>query len=207
MRPRFYNFNCRESNALDLRQAEAVLKYEPDIIFLEYPNNNKTLRPIKKPTKKFSPRALRASPWAKSDLIMWKNIEYLWKKGLKTKVYAVDGPSELTEQFKLAWHNTYPCAAKNWFWWVRVYLRERMMSTQINQVLKKYKEKNNPTVLIFLQNFHWQHVKFLLKKPSKEKVWKYYFGDFEKEITKKEVPKTLKRESDIFYKYWQKFPL
>jgi hypothetical protein len=207
MRPRFYNFNCRESNALDLRQAEAVLKYQPDIIFLEYPNNDKELKPRTRAVKSFSKKTLKASPWAKSDLIMWKNVEHLWRKRLKTKVYAVDGPSELNEQYLLAWHNTYPCATKNWFWWVHIYLRERFMAKHITEALNDYEDGKNPVVLIFLQSFHWQHVKFLLTKPSREKMWKYYFGKFEKEISAREIPKILKRENKTFYKYWQKFPL
>lgn len=197
MRPKFYNFNCRESNALDLRQAEAVLKYKPDIVFLEYPNNEKELKPKTKAAKNFS----------KSDLIMWKNIEYLWRKKIKTKVYAIDGPGELTGQFDLAWHNTYPCAAKNWFWWVKIYLRERLMAKHIEEALNSYEEGKNPTVLVFLQSFHWQHVKFLLTRPSKEKIWRHYFGKFEKEVSPRTIPKILKKESKIFYQYWQKFPL
>lgn len=207
MRPKFYNFNCRESNALDLRQAEAVLKYKPDIVFLEYPNNDNELRPITKSVKKFSKEIVKTSPWAKSDLIMWKNVEYLWKKGLKTKVYAIDGPGELNSEFMLAWHNTYPCATKNWFWWIRIYLRERYMAKYILDALNEYQEGKNPTVLVFLQNFHWNHVKFLLTKPSKEKIWKYYFKKFEKEVSPRTIPKILKKESKVFYKYWQKFPL
>ena len=43
-----------------------------------------------------------------------------------------------------------------------------------------------PTVLIFLQSFHWEHVKFLVKKPNKDEIWDYYFGKFS-EINKKQI--------------------
>ncbi len=49
LKPIIHNVECTESaTKLDLRQARAVLRYKPDIIFLEYPNNNVVAKSIKK---------------------------------------------------------------------------------------------------------------------------------------------------------------
>ena len=84
----------------------------------------------------------------------------------------------------------YPCATKNWLWWVQIYLRERIMANHISFIVKKYKIKNNQKVLIFLQSFHWGHVKFLLDNPSKKEIWNYYFGKFS-EVTYQRFPRKL----------------
>ena len=73
MKPTYFQFNCKEIDKLDLHQANAVLKHKPDIIVLEYPNNNKTpdlpfnqYSPLKKPKgmiksrlKKFPDKVLK----------------------------------------------------------------------------------------------------------------------------------------------------
>lgn len=94
MEPKYIQFDCKETDELDLRQANAVLRYEPDIIILEYPNNNKTPNlvfnkydALKKPKdlvrkrlKKFPDEILKTHPWVKADTIMWKNVVDLWAK-------------------------------------------------------------------------------------------------------------------------------
>lgn len=217
MKPKYIQFNCRETDKLDLRQANAVLKYKPNIIILEYPNNNKTpalpfnkYDALKKPKdmikerlKKFPDKVLKIHPWAKADTIMWKNITELWANDHQVLIYAVDAPNELTKEWLDVWRHTYPCAKKNWVWWVQIYLRERIMANNIQWILRNYKGKENPTILIFLQNFHWSHVKFLLKNPSKHEIWNYYFGKFT-EINNSNITIKIKSLNRTFYKYWKK---
>jgi len=218
MKPRYVQFNCEEANGLDLRQAKAVLKHKPDIIILEYPNNNKTpdlpfnkYGALEKPKKmvndrlkEFPQEVLRIHPWAKSDTLMWKNVSVLWANGQQVLLYAVDAPNELTKEWLDVWKYTYPCIKKNWIWWVRIYLRERIMANNIRWIWNNYKGKENPTVLIFLQSFHWEHVKFLLKNPNKKEIWDYYFDKFS-EVDKSNIDIKIKTLNKVFYKYWKKF--
>lgn len=218
MKPKYIQFDCRETDKLDLRQANAVLKYNPDIIILEYPNNNKTpdlifnkydalKKPkdlVKKRLKKFPDEILKIQPWVRADTIMWENIADLWAKDLQVFIYAVDAPNELTSECLDVWKHAYPCVKKNWLWWVKIYLRERIMANNVQWILHNYKGKENPTTLIFLQSFHWDHVKFLLKNPNKEKIWNYYFGKFP-EINRSDIAIKIQSLNKVFYKYWNKF--
>ncbi len=218
MKPKYIQFNCNETDELDLRQANAVLKYKPDIIILEYPNNNRTpdllfnrYKALEKPksmikerVKDFSDKVLKIHPWARADTIMWKNVVSLWSKDHQVLVYAIDAPSELTKEWLDVWRYTYPSVKKNWIWWVQIYLRERIMANNMQWILKNYKEKENPITLIFLQDFHWSHVKFLLKNPSKNEIWDYYFKKFT-EINRSNITIKIKNLNKIYYKYWKKF--
>lgn len=217
MRPKYIQVNCRETDKLDLRQANAVLKHKPDIIVLEYPNNKNTpdlefnkYNALEKPKeivekrlKEFPEEVLKTHPWAKADTIMWKNVANLWSKGHQILLYAVDAPNELTKEWLEVWNHTYPCVKKNWVWWVQIYLRERIMANNVRWILDRYKEKHNPTVLIFLQSFHWDHVQFLLSGPTKDEIWNYYFGKFP-EVDKHDIAEKINRLNTIFYKYWRK---
>ena len=213
LKPRFIQIDCREINKLDLRQARAVLKYKPDIIILEYPNNKKTpdtifnkYTPANKPLKnlpKFSKETFVVNPWVKSDVVMWNNIAYLWtKEKRQALVYSVDAPSELVREWFYVWENMYPCALKNWLWWTIIYLRECYMAKNVRWILSRYQLKKRPTVLIFLQSFHWEHVKFLLRNPSAKQIWNYYFGKFDN-LRPSIVAQTLKKQNKIFYKHWK----
>lgn len=216
MKPKYLQFDCKETDKLDLRQANAILKYKPDIVILEYPNNNKTpnlllnkYSPLKKPRKLvkekingLSRKIFKIHPWARADIVIWKNITKLWAQNHQIFVYKVDAPHELTNELREFWDHTYPCVKKNWIWWVKIYLRERIMANNVQWILDHYKEKQNPTVLIFLQSFHWKHVKFLLNDPSKNKIWDYYFGKFN--ISQHNVAERIKKLNKVFYKYWQK---
>ncbi|MDD3101568.1 MAG: hypothetical protein PHE59_00240 [Patescibacteria group bacterium] len=217
IKPKFHQFNCREQNRVDLRQARAVLKYKPDIIIFEQPEKdgnpesifnkydckNKPFRKvsiIKKNLKEVS----REFRYALSMVKTFENIERLWHDGHDILLYNVDGPQELRADFFEVWYNMYPCATKNWLWWVYIYLRERIMANHIHLILKKYKIKNNPKILIFIQSFHWKHVKFLLSNPSKKEIWNYYFGKFS-EITPPTIAKRIRKNNELFYKYWEKY--
>ena len=50
------------------------------------------------------------------------------------------------------------------------------MARNFEKASKKY--STSDVGLIFLQKFHWLNVQFLLKKPSKTAIFKYYFGRF-----------------------------
>ena len=101
MKPKYIQINCTEGKRIDLRQAKAVLKYKPDLIFLEYPTNY--LKPIKKPIH-INKKIILKFPWTESDNYMWANIKKIWKNGYNTFVYAVDGPYDLVTKA-----NIYPC--------------------------------------------------------------------------------------------------
>lgn len=205
IKPIIYNVSCIESAKLDLHQAKAIVRYKPDIIFLEYPNNSAVAKSIKKHGG-FSSATMQANPWVRSDIVMWENIKKLRDTGHTLDVYGVDGPTRLVTEMNAEWGYMYPCALKNWFWWVRIYLRERYMAEHIAAVLKNYKGKKNPVILVFLQSFHWDHTQFILGKPTKKELWDYYFGKFEN-INSAIVADTLKKRNKVLYSYWQKFPL
>ena len=199
MKPKFIQINCTEGNKIDLRQSRAVLKYKPDLIFLEYSTNY--LKPITRPSR-ISKEVIKKYPWTESDNFMWDNIAGLWKKKYKTLVFPVDGPHDL-----LIDAYVYPCNEKqprkttNLFWWTRIYLRECFMTKNISKASGQYKQKQKPVILIFLQSFHWYDVKFLLSKPSKQKIWDFYFGRFKK-LNRRDMPAILKKENKILFKYW-----
>jgi len=216
MKPIYHQYDCKEDHSLDLRQAKAVLKHKPDIIILEYPNNSKTPslllnkysaleKPrhlVEKRLKDFPKDVLKIHPWVKADTIMWKNINTLWQENHQVLVYAVDAPSNLTGEWLEIWNHVYPCAKKNWVWWVKIYLREKIMAKNFQWILDNYSVKKNPEILIFLQNFHWKHVQFLMKKPTKNEIWNYYFGNFS-EINRQTIGRKIKDLNEIFYKYWK----
>lgn len=208
LKPKFIQIDCRETKNIDLRQAKAVLKYRPDIIILEYPSGKggpdtifNKYRPENKPIEKlpkFSKETLLVNPWVKSDIVMWKNIVHLWKKEKRqVMVYQTDAPTELVKEWFFVLENMYPCALKNWLWWTRIYLRECYMAQNISWILSNYRINKNPTILIFLQSFHWEHVKFLLGNPSAKQIWNYYFGRFEK-LQPSLVSQVLKKEKKLF---------
>jgi hypothetical protein len=218
MKPKYIQVNCNETDKLDWRQARAVTKYKPDIIILEYPNNQKTpglpfnkykalekpKEMVKKRLKEFPKEVIKIHPWVRTEPTMWKNVANLWAKGHQVLVYAVDAPHELTGEWLEMWRHAYPCIKKNWLWWVQIYLRERIMANHLQWILKHYKEKQEPMTLIFLQDFHWEHVKFLLKNPTRDKIWDYYFGKFP-DVNRNNIAREIKKLNQVFYRYWRNF--
>jgi len=220
MKPKYIQVNCREVKKIDLRQAKAVLKHKPDIILLEYPNNNKTsdmifnsfptdkkpqteLNKIKKLLKKFS----KNNPWGLSDISMWENVEKLWQNGHNVLIYRIDSPTELTNQYlTLKMYKNYPAIKSYWLFWAYLLIRDYTMTKNVKWVIKRYKNKKNPTVLVFLQSIHWDHVKFLLTNPTKKQIWDYYFKNF-KEINTKNIGFKIKEKNKIMHKYWKKINL
>ncbi len=71
--------------------------------------------------------------------------------------------------------------------------------------MNKHSNIENSMVLVFLQDFHWKHVKFLLSKPSVNEIWEYYFGKFTCEINIANIAEKIKMLNPVFYKYWKKY--
>lgn len=224
MKIKYIQVNCSEEintpnwSGPDYRRAHYVLKYKPDIIIFESANDSKNPDTIfnkydcqHKPVKlvhELQKRLKRDSNIpgtgdALSEIPVWGNIMKLWKEGHNVLLYNVDGSTELRKEFFEVWKYMYPCATKNWLWWVRIYLREKYMAKNIKWIIEKNKKREKLTIAIFLESFHWQHVKFLLKNPSKEKIWQYYFGKL-KEVNRKDISKKIKKQNTVFYKYWNK---
>lgn len=213
----YEEINYRKWKKPDYRQAKYVLKYRPDIIVFESPMR-------KTPSLDYNKYSCEKKPYnlvknyqkqlkkvakipglgdALSDVPLWENIMKLWKENNNVLVYNIDGPHDLRKEFFEVWKYMYPCALKNWLWWVRIYLREKYMAQNMKWVLEKNKKMDKATIAIFLQSWHWRHVKFLMTNPSKKQIWDYYFGRF-KEVTPKNITAKIKKLNKVFYKHWQK---
>jgi len=216
---KIYQFSCVEGKSVDMRQANAVLRHKPDIIFFEAPNNGRTSSskynkfiPSEKPLnelKKQKQELLQVAkkfPWVESDIYVYDNIATLWKEGHDVKLYNVDGPPELL-RIKFGedndWNPKPYRRGTNLYWWVRIYLRDTIMTKNIQQVLSQYKNKKDLTILIFLQSFHWRNVKFQLSKPTTRQMWDYYFSGFSS-LNEKNIKLQIKKENKVLYKYWNK---
>jgi hypothetical protein len=212
------NISCFEGNKVDMRQANAVLKYNPDIIIREVPNNSKKpglifnkypankkpvneLEKIKNDLKKVS----KKYPYVLSDVYMFENLKKLWLSGYDVKIYDVDAPSELLhESVKNKWSkkNKPHRRGTHLVWWAYIYVRELIMTKYTKEILTKNKDEKGLTVLVFIQKFHWLNIKFQMSH-SKTEIWNYYFGKFNS-LTSKEIKKLLKKENAVLYKYWKK---
>lgn len=210
--------NTRKWAGPDHRRADYVLKYRPDIIVFEYACDNdnpdtifnrydckhkplKMVRKLQKTLKEVSKEPGNGD--AAADVPLWENIIKLWGEGHNVLLYYTDGPTELRREFFEVWKYMYPCAIKNWLWWVRIYLREKYMAKYIRWILDHNKNRKGLTVAIFLESFHWRHIKFLLNNPTKKQVWDYYFGKFP-EINPKNIAQKIKTENLLFGRYWKK---
>jgi len=218
MNVRFIQASCAEGKKADLRQAAVVKKHKPDIIFFEMPSfNGNPSSPFnrysikKKPfaeiekIKKGLRKEAKKTPYALSDVFVWENIELLWQTGHDVLLFNIDAPQELRRE-GLAMHESMSLskAKRTWEFWAYVYVREVIMAHFMEQILKKDFGKKKIVAAVFLQNFHWQHVQFLLKHPSKEKIWRYYFGRFPK-CTPATLAKELKDKTPVLSQYWKKY--
>jgi hypothetical protein len=206
-------FNCREENGIDLRQANAVLRHKPDTIIYEAPSDKSKAylffdpkESIKKQENRLKElnvslrKISKKYPWVMSDIKTLENVIELSKTGHKTKIYYVDSPRELLRETIINKWNLIDKPRHrgvHLLWWVYIYLREKIMSQNIEPLLKN----KNQSVLMFIQKFHWLNVKFLLSKPTKNEIWKYYFGRF-KNVNKKNISETIKLKNKVLYKYW-----
>ncbi|MDD4409576.1 MAG: hypothetical protein PHW52_02870 [Candidatus Pacebacteria bacterium] len=216
IKPRFIQRNCIEGNEIDPRQANAILKYKPDIIVFEMPqgkNGPNTIFNIypcnKKPIEKFNhiikdlEISAKKYPYAASDILVWRNIKKMWNQGINTQIYNVDAPKAMRSRcFKFK--KPYPSIRKDWLFWIYLYSREVVITKNIRALLENYHIKKDPTILIFLQSIHWNNVKFLLANPSKEEIWKHYFGNFKNIKPTKEIENQIKDRNKILNYYWKK---
>ncbi len=215
---KIYQFSCLEAGEVDMRQANAVLRYRPDVILFEAPNNNRTpaliynkYKPNKKPLKEVEKykamlrKVAKKAPWVLSDVYLYDNIIKLWKEGHDIKLYNVDAPSELLKvslSFGENWDPKPEHRGTHFSWWVRIYLREKIMTKNIQLILKQNKN-SDLVVLDFLQKFHSKNVKFLMTNPAKKEVYKYYFGRF-KDMSIKTIGGRVKVENKVLYRYWRR---
>lgn len=217
LHPKFIQHDCVEGDKVDLRQAEATLLHRPDIIIFEMPQNgnrgpgtifnryscaNKPTEKVDEIIKKLKISA-RKFPYAASDIAVWENIKMLWAEGVNTQIYNVDAPERMRREYFLFKNPGYPAVRKDWFFWVYLYLRDAHMAKNIRRVLDACSGKKDPTILIFLQSIHWKHVQFLLTNPSREKIWKYYFGNFPN-IKPGAIECKIKERSKILGEYWKR---
>lgn len=211
MKTQFIQVNCVEGRHLDLRQARAVLKYSPDLILLESPNDGKSCSyPFNRYLPKNKPlrildrmienleEAGKRTPWVRSDIAMWQNVAFLWKQGKQVLLFRLDGPRDLVVR---------PVAEIDWgrkprdvMGWVRIYLREKFMAKHFDEVLARHSDKK--ICLVFLQSLHWEGVRLLSNHPSKARIWKRYFGRF-KGLNPNELAKLVK-SYPVLWKYWRK---
>jgi hypothetical protein len=215
---KLYQFSCIEGKKVDLRQADAVLRHKPDVIIFEAPSVGRTpsliynkYKPLNKPLvevvkhKKMLQRLAKKAPWVLSDVYVYDNIMKLWEDGHDVKLYNVDASSELLRvnlEIDENWDPKPYRRGTHFQWWVRIYLREKIMAENIQWVLSQNKKKDLK-VLNFLQSFHWRNVQFLMSNPSKKKIYEYYFGKF-RNINMKTIGEKVKEENKNLYKYWKK---
>lgn len=221
LKPKFIQCSCVEGNNIDLRRAKAVLKHKPDIIIFEMPQGNRgpgmifnqylcSNKPISEVNKIIKENRIAAKkfPYVASDIAIWKNIEKLWKQGINTQVYNVDSPAKIRREsfylFNKPISDGYPAVRRDWLFWVHLYLREIYMAKNIKIILNSYHLKKDPVILIFIEVIHWSHVKFLLTNPTKEKIWKYYFGKFKNLKSNKNIENQIKERSTVLNYYWRK---
>ena len=218
MNVRFIQANCVEGKRADLRQAAVVKNHKPDIIFFEMPSfggnpsspfnrysvKEKPFAEVEK-IKKGLRKEAKKTPYALSDVLVWENIASLWRMGHDVLLFNIDAPRDLRRE-GLVRRKSMPLsdAKRTWEFWAYVYVRETMMAHFTEQILEKRFGKKKMVAAVFLQSFHWQHVKFLLRQPSKEKIWRYYFGRFPK-LTPATIRKELKGRAPILSRYWKKY--
>lgn len=217
---KIFQYSCREGEGVDLRQANAVLRHRPDAIIFEAPSEGRTassafnkFKPGRKPEALFNAvqkehrKTAKRYPWVLSDVRTYDNIRKLWKKGHDIKLFNVDGPPELLrvdlKKFSARGEPGPERRGTHLLWWVRIYLREKIMTKYIQQILEQEGSKKDAIILVFLQSFHWRNVKFLLTDPPKKAIWRYYFGKF-RTIDTKNIAAVLRDENDTLFKHWKK---
>ena len=216
MNIQFIQANCVEGGKIDPRQAKAVKRYKPDLIFFEMPSSEgnvsspfNTYSVEKKPFKKIEKikegirKEAKKIPYALSDALVWDEIASLWAKGHNILLFNIDAPQELRRNAFLQYrHIALSRAKRQWQFWAYLCVRDTIMARHMEKVLKKYGKGKKLVAAVFLQSIHWQHVQFLLKNPSQKRIWDYYFGRFPK-LTPDIVEGELPKENPILYRYWK----
>jgi hypothetical protein len=233
LKPKFIQRNCSERQEIDIRGALAVKKYKPDIVIEELPMKGKTPDTIfnkypanKKPLKEFEKMIHRKiisgikNRDALSDVLLFQYIKDLWNEGKNTLIFYTDMQNSFRGTYKKYMKSSDDNEIWNdWLFWVYLFIRDCYMAKNVKWVLDNYKAKSNPTILIMIQSFHWRDIKFLFKNPSKQQIWKHYFGrlpDGDKKlfphffknfpgVTPETIDGEIKKRSKIIYKYWKLF--
>lgn len=213
---KIYQFNCREGDGIDLRQANAILKHRPDLIIREAPgsengpdlvfNSKSDIETQKSAVKKRNinlKKIAKKYAWVGSDIYVYKNLSSISDLGHKVRMYNVDAPSKLLRETIINKWNLMDKPRHRGsllLWWVYIYLREKIMAKNTEPLLKDQNKK----VLVFMQKFHWLNVRFLLSKPKKDEIWQYYFGKFKK-IKQKNISEIIRSKNKVLYSYWKRY--
>ena len=198
----------KHTSKVTLRQAELISRIKPDAILFEWPASKHSTLKI---YNKYKPRdkpdyrikrwkaAMKISskryPWFKTFHKVITAIENLWKDGRQVYLYEIDAPAELTG---IGYEKLNKYANMVW-----CYLREVFMVENIRTIESIFKRRKKDTkIMLLCANFHWNNIQFLLKRPSKNEIWKHYFVgcgfDSPKDLTRE-----LKDKNKIIYKYWK----
>ncbi len=211
----FKQADCIEGKRVDLRQAELIARYKPDLIFFELPARNgkpdtvfnkfaanrKPLRDLLA-IKRNLLREARRFPYALSDVYVWDAIQNLWEEGRNTLVFNVDRPEDVRRAyFKRHGRVSYARAKRHWWFWAYLLVRESEMARHIKQVVE-LRGRRNIIAVVLLQSIHWNHVQFLMRNPSKKKIWDYYFGRFP-DLTPAKLSALLRTHEQTLFRYWQ----
>jgi hypothetical protein len=212
---KYVQSNSSELGTIDLRQANLIKKYKPDIVLFEISHTYKLpfnkFKATNKPAKEYEKltQYLRKNskqyPQATADIAIWENIHKLWNEGKNTLVFNIDAPDEIRSHHQ-SFGLPYNTARKQWNFWAYLFIRERYMVKHVAPILKKITKNQKVIVAVFIELEHWKHVLFQLSNPSKKAMWDYYFKRFP-EITPKNIAKKIKEYDKTYYKYWKKVTL
>ncbi|MBT4804712.1 hypothetical protein HON71_00920 [Candidatus Woesearchaeota archaeon] len=158
-----------------IKKAEAILNHKPEIILFEMPegsipdfNKYEALEKPKQLILEWEASLKKSSkmyPWLKSEILVVKAINQLWNSGHQVLIYEIDGPQELTS---LAIREE--ITKKGIMNQVWNFLRELYMVEKIKKHIQDDKK-----ILVFLHDFHWNNVQFLLTNPSSKRIFNYSF--------------------------------
>jgi hypothetical protein len=188
---RFIQASCVEGDAIDLRQSKLIARFKPDIVFFELPAGPRgpalslnRFAPHRKPLaqvraiQRSLKKASRQFGYARSDIATWEQIKRLWEQGKNTQIFYVDAPRALRKAHFDSHPAPYKTLVRQWQFWAYLYVREQYMARHIASILKKIRRPGTTNIAVLLEKIHWNHVQFLLKKPSKKQIWQFYFGRF-----------------------------
>ena len=194
------NENC-------VRIARQIEEIMPEIIIFELPRQSNhpfetlnTQKPNNKSQILINIININSLQARGNYLAIYETIKKIWfEKQHQIFLFRFDAPFELTSN----------CLTLPEEWQIEGivwnYLREKYMSQFIDINDDLFKDKKN---IIQCHNNHWENIKFLLQKPSKELIWNHYFIDFAKSVNVEidsieKMLNILKRNKrDILLKYW-----
>ena len=199
---------------IEIKISKQILKVKSDAILFEFPKGSfggiekfNKYKPKNKPKyliENWKGNLLLSSKKInslKGTIEIVKNIEKLWNNGHQIYLYNIDAPAELS---KLGLYKRYSGKLSyNLRFWIWIFLREKIMISNIKKIYKNLKLKiKNPKLLVKCHNFHWRNITFLLKNPDRKKIEHYYFSKF----SRNEIKSVLMKEkvlrkwaSDIYF--------